>query len=111
MSSVEDYPDTDDDDNGDDECDGGNGGGNGGSGDVKAVLKSFAKMSTRSNTKSNTETNEKSHGKQRTPLTPINANSIISFENMNKRDNFLQCMKDVEQCPMQRFRDGLNKFI
>ena len=111
MSSVEDYPDTDDDDNGDDECDGGNGGGNGGSGDVKAVLKSFAKMSTRSNTKSNTETNEKSHGKQRTPLTPVNANSIISFENMNKRDNFLQCMKDVEQCPMQRFRDGLNKFI
>jgi len=126
MSSVEDYPDTDDlpddddgdndgDNDGDDECDGnsggGNGGGSGGSGDVKAVLKSFSKMSTRSNTKSNTEKNEKSHGKRRTPLTPINASSIISFENMNKHDNYLQCMKDVEQCPMQRFRDGLNKVI
>ena len=118
LSSVKDYPDTDDlpdDDDGDDECDGnsggGNGGGNGGSGDVKAVSKSFSKMSTRSNTKSNSEKSEKSHGKLRTPITPINASSIISFENMNKRDNFLQCMKDVEQCPMQRFRDGLNKFI
>ena len=78
---------------------------------MKAVLKSFSKRSTRSDTKSNSEKNEKSHKKRRTPLTPINANSVISFENLNKRNNLLQGMKDVEQCPMQRFRDGLNKFF
>ena len=123
MSSVEDNSDADDlpdddddDDDDDDEFDGNSGGndggGNDGSGDVNALLKSFSKVSTRSDTKSNTEKNEKSHGKRRTPLTPINASSIISLENMNNHDNFVQCMKnDVQQGPMQRFRDGFNKCI
>ena len=77
--------------------DGGGGGGDGGgdSGDGgdrgsvgKALSNSFSKMSTRKATTSGVKKSNRNGGRKRTPLGPINMNSIITFENMAKH-NFL----------------------
>jgi hypothetical protein len=93
LSSCEEYyPDTDTWSDGSDADDGVSGGGNGGGGSgdrdrvVKSVSNALSKMSTRNTTSKNSSNK---HGK-RTPLAPVNTNSIITFENMVKHDNLLQ---------------------
>ena len=75
-----------------DDSGGGNRGDGGGDRDsvIKSVSNDLSKMTTRSTTKTRGEAkNGNSHGK-RTPLSPINMNSIISIDNLAKHNSLLQ---------------------